>query len=192
LLKDQRLGQLQKLSTIELMPRQQLSDFQNRLGGLKTCFSLTEPDLDVSPICPHCNFRLVTEPDDRSDGQALKGLEDELEKLHEGWTKTLLSNLEDPTTQQNLALLKTAARKIVDDFLKSRTLPEDVSHEFVAALQEALSGLAKVVITGDSLRSALLDGGSPATLPELKKRFDEFLVELSKGKDPLKVRIVLE
>jgi len=192
LLKDQRLGQLQRLSTIELMPRQQLSDFQNRLGGLRTCFTLTEPDLDASPVCPHCNFRLVTEPDGRSAGQVLKALEDELDNLHEGWTKTLLSNLEDPTTQQNLTLLKAAARKIVDGFLKSRALPDDVNHEFVAALQEALSGLAKVIVTTDDLRSALLAGGSPATLPELKKRFEEFLVELSKGKDPQKVRVVLE
>jgi len=192
LLKDQRLGQLQRLSTIELMPRQQLSDFQNRLGGLRTCFALTEPDLDASPVCPHCNFRLVTEPDGQSAGQVLKALEDELDKLHEGWTKTLLSNLEDPTTQQNLTLLKAAARKIVDGFLKSRALPDDVNHDFVAALQEALSGLAKVIVTTDDLRSALLAGGSPATLPELKKRFEEFLVELSKGKDPQKVRVVLE
>ena len=192
LLKEQRLVQLQKLSTIELMPRQQLSDYQNRLGSLKTCFGLTEPDLDASPVCPHCNFRLVTEPNGQSAGQVLKGIEEELEKLYDGWTKTLLSNLEDPTTQQNLSLLKPEARKIVDRFLKSRSLPEDVNHDFVAALQEALSGLAKVVVTTEGLRTALLAGGSPATLPELRKRFDYFLVELAKGKDPQKVRVVLE
>jgi len=32
----------------------------------------------------------------------------------------------------------------------------------------------------------------PATPDELKKRFDEYLVDLTKGKDPSKVRIVLE
>ncbi|MBM3302109.1 MAG: ATP-binding protein, partial [Deltaproteobacteria bacterium] len=132
------------------------------------------------------------EPDGRAAGQVLKGLEDELDRLHEGWTKTLLSNLEDPTTQQNLGLLKPAARKIVNAFLRSRALPEDVNHDFVGALQEALSGLAKVVVTTNDLRLALLAGGSPATLPELKKRFDEYLVEISKGKDPTKIRVVLE
>jgi len=190
--KDVRLGQLQRLSTIELMPRQQLTDFQNRLGGLRTCFALTDKDLDASPVCPHCNFRIVTEPDQTSAAQAIRALENELDRLHEGWTKTLLSNLEDPTTQQNLGLLKPAPRKIVDTFLANRALPEDVSHDFVAALQEALSGLSKVVVTTESLRAALLTGGSPATLPELKKRFEDFLVEISKGKDPMKIRIVLE
>jgi hypothetical protein len=112
--------------------------------------------------------------------------------MHDGWTKTLLSNLEDPTTQQNLALLKQSPRRIVDAFLAARTLPEEVNHEFVAALQEALSGLSKVVITSEGLRSALVAGGSPATVPELKKRFEDYLIEISKGKDPTKIRVVLE
>ena len=49
LLKDPRLGQLQQLSTIDLMPRQQLSDYQNRLAGLRSCFALTRQELDASP-----------------------------------------------------------------------------------------------------------------------------------------------
>jgi len=38
----------------------------------------------------------------------------------------------------------------------------------------------------------LLSGGSPATPAEMKKRFEEYLDELIKGKEPGKVRIVLE
>jgi hypothetical protein len=67
-----------------------------------------------------------------------------------------------------------------------------VNHDFVAALQEALSGLSKVIVTTEGLRTALLAAGSPATVTELKKRFDDYLVEIVKGKDPSKVRIVLE
>jgi hypothetical protein len=190
--KDPRLVQLQRLSTIELMPRQQLSDYQNRLAGLRTCFALTQPDLDASPVCTTCNFRLVSEPDSVSAAQTVRSLESELDRLHEGWTKTLLNNLADPTTQQNLALLKPAPRKIVDAFLAARALPDEVDHDFVAALQEALSGLSKVIVTTESLRAALLAGGSPATVVEMKRRFDDYLAEISKGKDPAKIRLVLE
>jgi Family of unknown function (DUF6079) len=191
-LSDPRLGQLQRLSTIELMPRQQLSDYQNRLGGLRTCFALTHPDLDASPVCPHCNFRLVSESSPLPVSQVIKKLEDDLDQLHDAWTKTLLDNLEDPTTRQNLTLLKPTPRKIVNAFLAARAIPEDVSQGFVGALQEALSGLSKVVITSESLRDALLAAGSPVTVTELKKRFDDYLIEISKGKDPSKIRIVLE
>jgi hypothetical protein len=38
----------------------------------------------------------------------------------------------------------------------------------------------------------LLAGGSPATPAEMKKRFEEYVDQLTKGKEPGKVRIVLE
>ena len=37
-----------------------------------------------------------------------------------------------------------------------------------------------------------LQGGSPCTLDEAKERFEQFLKDVSKGKEPSRVRIVLE
>jgi len=105
---------------------------------------------------------------------------------------TLLTNLEDPTVQESLKLLKKGQRKHIDTFLKKRTLPDPLEQDFIDAVKEALSGLLKVEVKVEELKAALLKAGSPATLEELKKRFDEFLAELSKGKDSGKVRIVLE
>ena len=42
------------------------------------------------------------------------------------------------------------------------------------------------------LRSALLAGGSPVTTVELRTRFDDYVAGLAKGKDPAKIRIVIE
>ena len=89
-----------------------------------------------------------------------------MDRIHDGWTNTLLSNLKDPTTQQNLGLLKAGARKIVDEFLNPKHSQKRLATTLLPALQEALSGLAKVVVTTDNLRSALVAGGSPATLSE--------------------------
>jgi hypothetical protein len=55
-----------------------------------------------------------------------------------------------------------------------------------------LSGLEKVSVKTADMRAALLAGGSPATPAEMKKRFEEYLDKLTKGKEPGKVRIVLE
>ncbi len=114
---DKRLKDLQKLSTIELMPRQHLSDFQNRLAGLKSCFALTEQELEASPVCPHCNFKPAAEPPAAPAATMLGALDGELDKLVENWTQTLLANLEDPTTKGNLSLLKPEPRKLVDGFV---------------------------------------------------------------------------
>jgi len=192
LLRDERLQNLQKLSTIDLMPRQHLTDFQNRLAGLKSCFALTDQELEATAVCPHCSFRPVNERVNASAENLLESMDDELDKLIEDWTATLLANLEDPTTKQNIELLKAKSKKLVQQIVTDRALPDPLSQELIHALQEVLSGLVKVQVTSDQLRTALLSGGSPATPAELKKRFDDFLETLTKGQESAKVRIVLE
>ena len=192
LMGDERLKVLQKLSTIQLMPRQHLSEFQNRLAGLKSCFALTEQELDALSVCPHCNYKPGAEPPTAPAGTVLDGLDDELDKVVANWTQTLLTNLEDPTTKGNLDLLKTEPKNLVNGFIKKRVLPDDLGQDFIHALSEVLSGLQKVPVNTADLRAALLSGGSPATPAEMKKRFEEYLDEITKGKEPGKVRIVLE
>ena len=110
LMGDERLKVLQKLSTIELMPRQHLTDFQNRLAGLKSCFAFTEQELDATPVCPHCDYKPGAEPPAVTAGAVLDGLDEDLDKLVENWIQTLLMNLKDPTSKGNLDLLKPEPR----------------------------------------------------------------------------------
>ena len=174
------------------MPVQQLKDFQNRLAGLKSCFNVTVKELEASPSCPDCQFRPSVEDVGKPSSTVLESLDDELDRLEATWSQTLANELEDPITQQNLPLLRPEQRAVVDAFLTSRSLPDDLDKEFIEAVIEALSGLAKVIIGAEDLKTALLNGGSPATISELKRRFDNYLSETSKGQDPSKVRIVLE
>ncbi|MCX7950140.1 MAG: DUF6079 family protein, partial [Treponemataceae bacterium] len=191
LLADERIKVLQKLSTIDLLPRQQLVDFQHRLGELKTCFALTDQDLHAGPVCPHCGFRPNQESVGASATSRLNALETELDAILAAWTKTLLNNLQDPITQSNLNLLKEDQQKTIESFIKSKHLPDAVDQDFIRALQEVLSGLIKISVQMTDLRKAL-GGGSPATPEELRKRFETYLETLVKGKEPAKVRIVLE
>ena len=190
---DERLKILQKLSTIELMPRQHLADFQNRLAGLKSCFALTEQELDASPVCPHCGYKPAAESLAAPAAAVLDGLDTELDKMVENWTKTLLTNLDDPTTKNRInKALSAKQKKVVDAFLKAKLLPEDIGHDFLDAVKEALTDLALLTVKLTDLQAALVKGGSPATPAEMRKRFEEYLDQLTKGKEPGKVRIVLE
>jgi hypothetical protein len=191
---DARLVQIQKLSSVEMMPTQQLRDFENHLFPLKTCFSLTKHDLDADPICPHCSFRPVEEQSDAGEASAaLSQLDDRLDDLVKDWTTTLLGNLEDPTVAENIELLSNSdGKKAVKQFIDDRELPEPVSPTLVKALQEVLSGLEKVVLTQGTLHDALISGGIPCTMSELKERFERYVADLTKGKNASKVRIVVE
>lgn len=193
LLNDELLKTLRDLTSIDLMPISQLREFEERLVGLKSCFALTEQALDASPVCPHCSFRLGTEASAAPAAAVLDHLDTELDKLLDNWTQTLLANLEDPTTKERIEkILRSEQRNIIEEFIRSRSLPEPVGNEFLGAVKQALTDLVLKVVKTEDLHAALLKGGSPATPAEMKKRFEEYLDELTKGHEPGKVRIVLE
>jgi hypothetical protein len=192
LLKDNRLAVLNDLSGIELMPRQHLNLFKEKLDSLKSCFDLTEKELENAPVCPHCDFKPALEKPDKSAAVALTHLDDELEKMLEDWKLTLLLNLEEPGTQSNIELLKPGDRNMAIEFKNSSELPDKLGPDFIRVLREVLSGLVKVTIKTENLRKALLTGGAPVTPDELKNRFEKYLDELTRDKDAGKVRIVLE
>jgi len=198
LLNDQRLQTLLKLAGIDLMPRQQLTDYQHRLAGLKSCFALTEQNLDASPICPHCGFRPAAEFGVSGSGLPVAGslqldqMDEQLDRIIEQWTKTLLNNLEDPMTQANInELLHEDDKTVIQSFMESKELPEPIDGNFVQTLKTVLAGLQKVPVKKAELIKIVANLG-PATPEELKRAISDYVDSLTKGKDINKVRIVLE
>ena len=192
LIRDERLARLRALSAIDLMPRQHLTEFQDRLAGFRSCFALTREELNASPVCPHCGFRPALETTPIRAGVVLEQLDQELDRLLADWTRTLLANLDDPAMHEILSLLQPEREKRVAAFIKMGTLPDPLEQAFIEAVQEVLSGLVKVVVKTEDLRAALLAGGSPASPAEIKARFERYIDDLSRGQEVLKVRVVLE
>ena len=104
----------------------------------------------------------------------------------------MIANLEDPTVKENIYLLKPEQQKALDQVIKEQQLPYTVDAAFVKAVQEVLSGMEKVSVTAADLKKALAQGGTPCTVSELKQRFEDYIQSLTRGRDPQKVRIVLE
>ena len=59
-------------------------------------------------------------------------------------------------------------------------------------VQKVLTGLERVSVDGGNICRALAKGGLPCTVGELKRRFEDYPTEVSKNKDPNKVRVVVE
>ena len=191
---DPRLKQLQKLDGVEIMPHQQPKSFQDTLFGLRPGFGRSRHDLDASPLCPHPQYRpMENPPGPESASEIVSGLDDRLDTLLSDWTQTLLGNLGDPTVADNIDLISDPkGKRELEGFVESRQLPDPISPPFVKALQEALTGLEKVAVTQADLREALVRGGIPCTVEELKSRFDGYVSGLTKGKNTSKVRVVVE
>lgn len=191
LLNDRRLQILLKLAVIDLMPRQQLTDYQNHLADLKSCFALAEQNLEVSPICPHCRFRPMEEIVG-SASQQIDLMDGQLDHLVEQWTKTLLNNLDDPMTQANVKeLLHEDDRQIIQSFMDSKKLPDSVDGHFVQTLKIVLSGLQKMPIKKEEFLKIVSDLG-PSTPNEIKQAVNDYIDRLTQGTDQSKVRMVIE
>ena len=81
---------------------------------------------------------------------------------------------------------------MIKTFLAKIELPDPLTNDFIDALSEVLSGLIKLTINIKDIHKALRLTGGPATFDELKKRFDDYVSNLAKGKDSDKVRIIIE
>ena len=193
LLNDYRFRTIQKLRGIELLKNNQVDQWIQSLSNIKSCFDLTSDQLDKVPYCQNCNFRPSSEPDiEYSAKQQLNHLDENLDTILEAVKRTIFSNLDDPIIQKNLELLKPEERAIINQLLSTRELPTTIDSDFVNALQEAFSSLTRIPLHLSDLADALKLTDGPTTIEELHQRFEDFLKELARGKDPSKVRIVLE
>ncbi len=193
LLKDHRLDQLMKLAAgISLLPHASLTELQTRLSKLTPCFTLVKVDLDASPICPHCNFRPQEETPGASGLAVLQQIDDQLDTTLENWRKTLVDNLSDPTAKKSISLLPSAQKAAVEGFLKSKQLPEKIEADLVQGIQAALSGLTAIPVRVTELLSDISGGNAPCTVADFKKRIDDFLEKITRGKEVSKVRLVIE
>jgi hypothetical protein len=191
LLQDYRLKHLRRLATVNSINSVQLTEFERQLDKLKTGTVLTDKDLENDPKSPD-GFWPGMEDTSVSSEARLTSLKNDLDKIHKSWTKSLLNDLADPVIQSNFELLKGPQKKMLKDFMSAKELPDEISQEFLAAIQHALSGLAKLPVRLDDLKKALFPDGSPATAAEFKERFADYLEKILKGRDAAKVRLVIE
>ena len=121
----------------------------------------------------------------------LRSLDDQVDEMLDSWTNSILDSLDDPITHENLDLLQADEKSAVQQLINQRSIALPIDLTLVAALKTVLGGLMKVSIKAKDLESALQSGG-PAKLEDLKQRFTEYIDSIAQGKDPKKIRIVLE
>lgn len=199
IMQSKQLKQLNTLQGISIMPNVHLEEFKNKLGSLRSCYHVTKDELEESPVCRHCNFKPVQESEARMDTEErpvlseLEILEEELDCIFQTWKDKLLENLEDPMVKPNIILITNKdVKNRIETFIEKRELPFDLDAEFINAISDVLSGLIKKALKIEEVRKALLSGGNPITVDELKKRFEKYIEKEIQNEDPSKIRIILE
>ena len=188
---DAKWAQLRFLAQIEFLPGRQLSELEFRLSGIRSCPGLTNADLRTHAACPHCGYVPRSEQTDSAVGK-LEEVETRFTEIYSQWTEALLTNLNSPTSQENLPLLGAKEREAVHEFLKAEKLPDKTTGSFLNGLRDTLQGLEKVTVDGTDFLLALTRPGMPCTPEDLQARFRDYIAEHTKGKDPNKVRIQID
>lgn len=187
---DPRWSRMRALSKLSLLPTKQLNDLQDRLGAVESCPNLQPNEMKNHPHCPHCGFNPAAAS--ISAGKASKRLEtirQDFEDLCKNWTEVLYSNLQSEEAIHNLKLVDSGEREIVEEFLRTRKLPEPLTERFLSGIENTLHGLEVISIDGGEYLLELTRAGMPCTPDELEKRIREYLQKNLEGKDRKKVRI---
>ncbi|TMP55065.1 DUF6079 family protein [Pseudoalteromonas sp. S1612] len=187
LMNDDRLTTLSLLSGIALLPGNQVKDWREDWANLQPATAIDSKMLAVNPNPVSFNPR--TEKDLAPASNRLNRLDDQLDAMLTEWTSTLQTNLADPFIQ--LDLMKSEQKAEVTEFINSGGLPEPLTKDFVEEVNKVLDGLVAVAITSQELVVSL-GKGTPQSVEDVRKRFEQLIAERCKGQDSDKVRIVIE
>jgi hypothetical protein len=188
LISSTKYANLTRLADIEVLTATKLTMISNELAALKTCIDLTPTVLKTSFICPKCSYHLGN-ADPLVKG-AVEKIEDRLDALTEEWTKTLLSSITDPLVLPNMGILSPEKRQLIDAFIETKALPEKVDSYFVSTVNELLQEYETVDVDGDKLINWLSSLG-PCNEEAFKAKIEQYVAELTKGKDKSKLRIIV-
>lgn len=193
LLQDPRLKGLRKLAEfVPILPQEHLEGLEANLGALVSCWRLIPSDLEGEPLCPHCHFRPNTDPPKKPVRETLQEMDALLDQWARDWARILSEALSTPTAQESLALMTPEERMPLEALQTQRILPDPLDEPFLQRLKQALQGLERVKIPAEDILQALTRSGMPCTVEELRQRFDRLLKDRLAGKDPERVRIVID
>lgn len=192
LLHDQQLEQLQELARIDILNEQEVVRWRQSLEALPGCREFHEGLLDVSPICPRCNFRPVQIIGQSSAASRLRQLEEQLGVTLKQWHDALRQNLMSETARQSIEAMTMTERRSIEAYLSSAdTTGASLLPGLVQAINQALRGLTTIPLHADDLLAAFQDGGLPCTVEEFAERFQRFLQQALSGHDRRSTRLTI-
>lgn len=180
---------LEILAGVTLLPEDRLRSIREKLATVIGCREFDERDLSLSVVCPHCDYR----PQPSQGPTALARLEavaDDARTVRGEWERTLVDAVREPDTQEKIGALGPQQRAIIERLGHDRRLPDDVGLSFVGAVNAALERFVRRNATAADLWRALFPTSSPATVEELRNRFDDFLRRLADGSEGRPIRVV--
>lgn len=142
-----KLGNLKKLKSLSIFSAAKVDAIDSDLASLKVCYDLTTDMLKTTHFCTKCGFVLGSA--DVSVNGKIADIEDRIDALLAEWSQTLYNALSDPLLGDQMAYLKPQQRTVIDQFLKTKKMPDVVDNFFIDAVSALLEGFEPVSISAD-------------------------------------------
>jgi hypothetical protein len=188
LLHDPRLMALKSLSTIELLPKGHFDSLVKGLTDLHPCWSVTKEGMEKQPYC-QCKFRPKDEIGVKT--VSLSSYEDQVQEMLDQWTRLLLNNFKDAEVQANISLLDNDQQAMIKELLTRGEFSLPVEFKLLEGIQLLLQGIEKVEVKQEELQY-MMGNGSPMTIEDVRRRFEELLKKKVGNQPSGRVRIMLE
>lgn len=182
------VANLRKLARLNVLSRAKFDAIDKELAGLSECNELSVSELNSSPVCPHCHYRLGD--DVPNVAGRLDAISDEIDQLVADWTQTLLNTIDDPLVLNQKQYLDKPQQELIDNFVSTKTLPKHVDEAFVSAIESLLKGFEPVYVDGQELVDELVKLG-PCTADDFKKKLAGIISGYTRGKDTENLRIIV-
>ncbi|MBD3107925.1 ATP-binding protein [Bacillus sp. AGMB 02131] len=190
LLQDNRYVALQLLAReISFLPSGVFDEWKNTVKSLKDCYNLTADKLNHSVICPNCSYNPKEEINHLKI--SLKELDEKLDEIYTSWIDTLLTNFNDPIVKESIELLDGEQRKLIDEFINSKTLSLPVSPTLITAINTVLQGIHKVPVNMDEVLKVLGEG-NPISVDDATANFNRLIKQMIGANEKNRVRLIIQ
>lgn len=179
---------LGKLATISLLQGGQFSMLRADLAEIKTIMQIDDAVLRKSVKVDMHTPGPVTGP---SAEARLEQIEVRANEMLTTWRETLRDNLNDPELAEQIGLLASGQRTMIDAFRDAGKLPDPLTDEFVSAVDQVFRRFEIRTIDAGSLLKHLFPGDAAAAPDELRDRFDEYVAASTANAAQDRVRIIL-
>lgn len=179
---------LRKLATIALLQGGQFSMLKADLAEIKTLMQIDDAALRKSVKVDAHTPGPVSGP---SAEARLEQVEVRAGEMLSTWHETLHDNLSDPELGEQIGLLASEQRTMIDAFRDSGVLPSPLTDDFVSAVDQVFRRFEIRTIDSSDLLKHLFPGDAAAAPEELRERFDRYVTEATADAAMDRVRVIL-
>ncbi|EMR73852.1 hypothetical protein MBGDN05_00445 [Thermoplasmatales archaeon SCGC AB-539-N05] len=186
--KSNELKRLRDMKAIRCIAPLNLIKLEEKLLSLSKarCTNLTEDHLKENYLCTWCRFP-ETLKNIKDINEEISSMQESLGIISKQWNETILSEVENYS--DNVKLLSTPEKKIIQDIQSKKSLPDDIEQDAITALNNLFSELSEIEISPKEVIDFIFSESSVLDFETFSNKLDEYKDKILETGDKKNIRI---